>query len=107
MGVRNQGLWKEFEVGKVVRGEQQKTFFSHPITGAKIWVFADFPHLLKLLRNHILDDGITFRDGFVLKKKTFLDTKKSKHSGPSYCSSPRSLPLTKTGKCCHHFPAVL
>jgi hypothetical protein len=73
MGTRNQGLWKEFGVGKVVRGELEKTYFSHPITGAKIWVFADFPHLLKLLRNHTLDDGITLRDGAVINKKTFLD----------------------------------
>jgi hypothetical protein len=72
MGTNNQGLWKEFGVCKVVRGAIDKTWFPHPDTGLRIWVFPDFPHLLKLMRNHTMDDGITFKDGSVLNKDTFL-----------------------------------
>jgi hypothetical protein len=70
-------------------------------------VFADFPHLLKLLRNHTLDDGITFRDGSVLKKKTFLDTKKVYTLAPAiahrhvHCTGQKPQNVSKC------FPAVL
>jgi len=49
-----------------------KSWFLHPVTRKRIWVFADYPHLLKLLRNHVLDSGITFADGSILNKTTIL-----------------------------------
>lgn len=34
-----------------------KTWFSNPSNGHKVCVFADVPHLMKLLRNHFVDHG--------------------------------------------------
>jgi Transposase protein len=63
MGSHNQGLWKELGICKVRNGKINKTSFSHPATKTNIWVFPDFPHLLKLLRNHLLDTFLTVRVG--------------------------------------------
>jgi hypothetical protein len=46
-------------------------FFPHPEDDAsKIFVFADAPHLLKLFRNHLLDQGFSI-DGAVVDKSCF------------------------------------
>lgn len=37
----------------------------------RVWVFADPPHGFKLLRNHLLDDGITLPDGGILDREFF------------------------------------
>jgi hypothetical protein len=50
-GSANVGLRKQLGVGS------DKTYFSHPVTGDPIYVFADAPHLLKLVRNWLLDTG--------------------------------------------------
>lgn len=68
LGTKNQGLWKEFGVGKVTNGEIGEISFRHPCEDRKIYVFGDFPHLIKLLRNHLLDNGIKLPDGTVLDK---------------------------------------
>ena len=34
----------------------------------KVWVFCDVPHLLKLLRNYILDEGIILPNSILIKK---------------------------------------
>lgn len=68
LGTKNQGLWKEFGVGKVTNGEIGNNYFPHPCEDRKIFVFGDFPHLIKLLRNHLLDNGIKLPDGTVLDK---------------------------------------
>jgi Transposase protein len=54
MGTSNQGLWKELNVNT------SQTFFHHPVTNNKIWMFADVPHLLKLTRNWLFDSGKLF-----------------------------------------------
>ena len=38
----------------------------------KVHVFCDAPHLIKLLRNHILDSGIQLPDGEILDKNLYL-----------------------------------
>ncbi|KAF0310104.1 hypothetical protein FJT64_018853 [Amphibalanus amphitrite] len=38
----------------------------------KIYTFADTPHLLKLLRNHIVDEGLRLPSGTVINKDVFL-----------------------------------
>ena len=74
MGSKNQGLWKELGVGKVVKGEIQKTSFQNPFDKTRnIYVFPDFPHLLKLLRNHLIDSKLTLPDGVVLDKSIIQD----------------------------------
>lgn len=53
MGVGNQKLWSELNVG-----HDKNSFFTHPSDqNKKVFVFADVPHLLKLIRNHFLDQG--------------------------------------------------
>ena len=42
-GASNVGLWKELGVNI------NRTFFKHPGTGNNIYMFADVPHLMKLL----------------------------------------------------------
>ena len=39
-------------------------------------MFADTPHLLKLLRNHLLDQGITLPDGTKVDKDLFTQVLK-------------------------------
>ena len=51
MGAENRKLWKELNVSEDtpwIATSQHKLYF-----------FADVPHLLKLIRNHIIDNGIT------------------------------------------------
>ncbi|EFN72296.1 Transposable element P transposase, partial [Camponotus floridanus] len=49
----NKGVWGELNI------TPENHFFEHPvIKNAKIFVFADVPHLLKLLRNWLIDKGL-------------------------------------------------
>lgn len=56
-GGANIGLWKELGIST------EHTEFQHPITNSKVFMFADSPHLLKLIRNWFIDTG------FILKIK--------------------------------------
>lgn len=49
MGPTNMALWKSLNV------TIHQTSFLHPVTKKSLHVFADVPHLLKLIRNHILE----------------------------------------------------
>lgn len=49
MGSANMGLWKSLNISIT------NTSFPHPITNKNIYVFADVPNLIKLARNHLLD----------------------------------------------------
>jgi hypothetical protein len=53
LGGSNQGLWKQLGVD----ADKAEHFFKHPVTEEKICVFPDAPHLLKLIRNWLLDSG--------------------------------------------------
>lgn len=49
LGNANQKLWKSLNVG---HDEHHRTYFTHPCEASvKIYVFADVPHLVKLVRN--------------------------------------------------------
>lgn len=61
-GSSNIGLWKNLNV--II----SDTSFKHPITNEDIFVFADVPHLLKLIRNWLLDRGFEI-DGHVINKE--------------------------------------
>lgn len=55
MGGGNIGFWSKLNVR-----HDKPVFFLHPVDASlKVHVFADVPHLLKLLRNHFLDHGFT------------------------------------------------
>ncbi|KAH8248526.1 hypothetical protein KR032_000327, partial [Drosophila birchii] len=53
MGPGNQKLWRQLGISET------KTWFSHPANAdLNIYVFADTPHLIKLVRNHYIDTGL-------------------------------------------------
>ncbi len=57
-------VWKEFGLCDM------KSLFPNPVfQDRNIWVFYDMPHLLKLLRNHFLDSGLTLADGTIINKQ--------------------------------------
>jgi hypothetical protein len=59
----NQGLLKSLGV------TPSKPFFDNPFCPSRrIFVFPDAPHLLKLLRNHLLDKGYILSDGTEIQK---------------------------------------
>lgn len=62
-GGGNQGLWKELNI------DSSTTYILHPVTKAKIYFFADAPHLLKLIRNWFLDRGFELEDGSIINKE--------------------------------------
>ena len=48
----------------------EKPYFTNPACPArKVYVFPDAPHLLKLLRNHLLDEGYRLKDGTEILRK--------------------------------------
>lgn len=51
MGPTNIKLWKWLGISPT------KTTFKHCVSEKPIYMFADVPHLLKLVRNHFLDSG--------------------------------------------------
>lgn len=58
-------LWKALNIGieteEVTEKEKNRTekqcFFVHPTNSLKMHVFADVPHLMKLLGNNFIDSG--------------------------------------------------
>lgn len=64
MGGGNIGLWKELGI------TTDKTWFQHPTEEAEnIYMFADAPHLLKLIRNWFLDTGFVLKGGQIVNKQ--------------------------------------
>lgn len=60
------GLWSELSMG-----HDRECSFAHPSDDSlQIFVFADVPHLLRLLRNHLLDQGIHY-NGKQIDRKCF------------------------------------
>lgn len=62
MGSSNMSLWKDLNIGIEMSTSDEnpiiKNFFIHPANETlKIFVFADVPHLIKLMRNNLLDSG--------------------------------------------------
>ena len=64
-GSTNASIWQHYNVGIK---DDQNCYFLHPRDNTlKVFVFADPPHLLKCIRNHLLDNGYT------LPNKTYID----------------------------------
>lgn len=61
-GGGNVGLWKTLNVNI------DRTYFENPITGEHIYMFADVPHLLKLIRNWLIDTGFVLESGDFVNK---------------------------------------
>ncbi|XP_050497997.1 transposable element P transposase isoform X1 [Diabrotica virgifera virgifera] len=54
LGGGNRALHNELEI------TESKPYFKNPHNGENVYVFADVPHLLKLIRNHFVDEGFIF-----------------------------------------------
>ena len=61
-GGSNVDLWKELNF------TPDASWFDHPITKEPIVYSPDVPHLLKLLRNWLLDNGFELQDGKIVHK---------------------------------------
>lgn len=72
MGSTNMTLWKEINVGIEMSTSSTidknptveiKNCFVHPSNETlKIFVFADVPHVIKLMRNNLFDSGFVVED---------------------------------------------
>ncbi|KAJ8912457.1 hypothetical protein NQ315_002823 [Exocentrus adspersus] len=62
-GGGNMGLWKELEISVA------KTYYLHPVSNEKVYFFADVPHLLRLTRNWLIDNGFILEDGTLITKQ--------------------------------------
>lgn len=57
MSPTNVKLWRELTIG-ITTVNKVECFFLHPSNfDLKVFVFADIPHLIKLLRNNLMDSG--------------------------------------------------
>lgn len=52
MGTENQTLYTEMGVSA------EHPYFLNPVTGEHVYCFHDAPHLIKLSRNHVVDEGL-------------------------------------------------
>ncbi|GBN99684.1 hypothetical protein AVEN_44896-1 [Araneus ventricosus] len=84
-------LWKELEINS------KNNFFVHPLNCRKIWIFADPPHYLKLLRNHFLDTGLILKDGTILSKNIFEEVFEKDRGEYKLCLKPKPNLLTVRG----------
>lgn len=65
LGAENRALLKHLEV------TPEKTWIRNPFDEErKVYVFADVPHMLKLIRNHVIDDGVLLSDNTLVNRKT-------------------------------------
>ena len=66
MGGSNRGLWRELGVSA------QRPFFEHPLDESRIiFVMADPPHLIKLVRNNLLTHGFDLPLGGQINRELF------------------------------------
>ena len=66
----------------------------------KIFPFADVPNLLKLLRNHILDQGLRLPDGTTIDRDLFYRLLQVDNAELRLCYFLRLRHLTVSGKNC-------
>jgi len=70
LGGKNRGLWNRLGVKCHISDSVNapalniKSYCENPVSKGKLWMFADAPHLLKLMRNNLLAKGFTLRGGY-------------------------------------------
>lgn len=62
LGGSNRGLWKSLNIS------EETTWFTNPVSKKRVHVFADAPHMIKLLRNHFLDTGFVLNNKVITSK---------------------------------------
>jgi hypothetical protein len=90
-GAENQALWKNMGVNEVT------TYFQNPFEHhRKIHVFADVPHMLKLIRNHLIDDGFQIK-GTTINASTLETLINANGEEKKLCPAlgPKLIQLTK------------
>ncbi|CAL8104550.1 unnamed protein product [Orchesella dallaii] len=66
LGGENRSIWRKYWIGL------KKSWFINPCDKSRrIYIFADIPHMLKLIRNHLLDDGFVTNNGTVIDRRVF------------------------------------
>lgn len=66
MGPSNRKLFSELLI------TPSKSYITNPTCDErKVWAFCDVPHLLKLLRNHLIDHGFVLPTGKLITKEVF------------------------------------
>jgi len=78
-GDGNMGLWKKLNINV------DNTAFPHPNTRDPIFMFADAPNLLKLIRNWLIDTGFIMDDGNIVIKRPIQELLKITESEVSSC----------------------
>lgn len=69
LGPKNIKIWRQLGIAKVDKGILNTTSFPHPIQSKElVYWFPDFPHLLKRLRDHLLDSSIQLPGGAVVDR---------------------------------------
>lgn len=66
-GGGNVGIWTGINL------EEARTYVPHPVTQRKVFLFADAPHILKLIRNWLIDSGFTLPDGNTITHDALWD----------------------------------
>jgi len=65
LGADNRSVWKQLHINS------QRHYITNPSDeNRKIYFFADVPHMLKLIRNHLIDDGVELADGTRITSET-------------------------------------
>lgn len=81
LGPTNTGVWSSMNIGVK---DGQNCYFVHPKDPSlKIFIFADPPHLLKLIRNNYVDSGFLINNVFIGKhyiEKLLILAKKKDYS---------------------------
>ncbi len=83
----------KFHKSKKVPKSKRQFYFKNPFDKSRrVYIFADAPHMLKLARNHLLDDGfkIPASDG-----KKIVDGDRWKESGTALREPVRSITIIK------------
>ncbi|KAJ4425971.1 hypothetical protein ANN_27597 [Periplaneta americana] len=63
MGGKNKRVWRDLEV------DYKKSCFDNPSDAInRIWAFQDVPHMIKLFRNHFIDDAFTLPSEKIINK---------------------------------------
>ena len=69
LGGKNRKVWKDLEIGPRDHGSH---FVNPDDSGTMVYVFADVPHLLKLLVWNCMDNGFVLASGETLDKNDFI-----------------------------------
>lgn len=78
MGPTNLRVWKHFGIDPTVN----KISFKNPVAEREVFVFADAPHLIKLVRNNFLDSGFFLSNGDHVSPESIYEM--LKHSKTEY-----------------------